>query len=182
MKKIFIIMILLLSGCSVKENIHTKINENQSMELTIISAFDDEFLNGAMNEINKTDDKKYTEKEMYKKLVGNGGLNAYLHTNDMRDVNRMAFEEGNEEAKNVFDAFIYQICKDIGAMATVLKGKVDQIVLTGGIAYGKEVCDAIKDRVSFIANITVYPGEDELLALAQGALRVLDGTEKAMEY
>ena len=125
---------------------------------------------------------KYTEKEMYKKLVGNGGLNAYLHTNDMRDVNRMAFEEGNEEAKNVFDAFIYQICKDIGAMATVLKGKVDQIVLTGGIAYGKEVCDAIKDRVSFIADITVYPGEDELLALAQGALRVLDGTEKAMEY
>lgn len=67
-------------------------------------------------------------------------------------------------------------------MATVLKGKVDQIVLTGGIAYGKEVCDAIKDRVSFIADITVYPGEDELLALAQGALRVLDGTEKAMEY
>ncbi len=65
MKKIFIIMILLLSGCSVKENIHTKINENQSMELTIISAFDDEFLNGAMNEINKTDDKKYTEKEMW---------------------------------------------------------------------------------------------------------------------
>lgn len=65
MKKIFIIMILLLSGCSVKENILTKINEDQSMELTIISAFDDEFLNGAMNEINKTDDKKYTEKEMW---------------------------------------------------------------------------------------------------------------------
>lgn len=125
---------------------------------------------------------KYTEKEVYKKLVGNGGLNAYLNTNDMRDVNRMAFAEGNEEAKRVFDAFIYQICKDIGAMATVLKGNVDQIILTGGIAYGKEVCDAIKERVGFISDITVYAGEDELLALDQGALRVMNGTEKAMEY
>ena len=84
--------------------------------------------------------------------------------------------------KLVFDAFIYQVSKDIGAMATVLKGKVDQIILTGGIAYGEQVTSDIKDRVSFIAPVTVYPGEDELLALAQGALRVMNGEEEAKIY
>jgi butyrate kinase len=87
-----------------------------------------------------------------------------------------------EKVKLVFDAFIYQVSKDIGAMATVLKGKVDQIILTGGIAYGEQVTADIKERVSFIAPVTIYPGEDELLALAQGALRVLNGEEKAQTY
>ena len=90
--------------------------------------------------------------------------------------------KGDEKAILVRDAFIYQICKNIGACATVLKGKVDQIILTGGIAYGKEVTDAIKDRVEWIAPVSVYAGEDELLALAQGALRVLNGEEEAKEY
>lgn len=125
---------------------------------------------------------KYTEKEVLKMINGNGGLNAYLHTNDMREVTKMAFEDNNEEAKNVFDAFTYQVSKDIGAMATVLEGKVDQIILTGGIAYGSKVTDAIKARVGFIAPVTIYPGEDELLALAQGALRVMNGEEHVMEY
>ena len=125
---------------------------------------------------------KYTEKEVMKMINGNGGLNAYLHTNDMRDVTRMAFDENNAEAKNVFDAFTYQVSKDIGAMATVLEGKVDQIILTGGIAYGEKVTNAIKARVGFIAPITIYPGEDELLALTQGALRVMNGEEKVMTY
>lgn len=124
---------------------------------------------------------KYTEKEIYSKLVGNGGLNAYAHTNDMRDVLKMV-EDGNEEAKNLFDAFIYQVAKDIGSMATVLEGKVDRIILTGGIAYSPVVVESIKNRVEWIAEMTVYPGEDELLALAQGAIRVLDGEEKAKEY
>ena len=75
-----------------------------------------------------------------------------------------------------------EIGKEIGAMAVVMKGQVDQIILTGGIAYGKETVDAITDMVGWIAPITVYPGEDELLALAQGALRVLNGEEPARVY
>ncbi len=122
-----------------------------------------------------------TEKEMRKKIVGNGGFNAYLGTNDAREVTKRA-NEGDEKAKLVREAFIYQLSKNIGAMAAVLKGKVDQIILTGGIAYGKEIDDAIADHVSFIAPVTVYAGEDELLALAQGALRVMHGEEAAKEY
>lgn len=124
---------------------------------------------------------KYTEKEVYKKLVGNGGFNAYLNTNDMRDVDKMA-DEGDEKAREVREAFIFQVAKNIGSMACVLKGKVDQIILTGGIAYDKAVTDGLKERAGFIAPITVYPGEDELLALAQGAIRVMTGVEKVMEY
>ncbi|MBQ3601507.1 MAG: butyrate kinase [Lachnospiraceae bacterium] len=124
---------------------------------------------------------EYTQAEIYKKLVGNGGLNAYVKTNDMRDVLK-AMENGDEENKKVFDAFIYQVSKDIGAMATVLEGKVDKIVVTGGIAYSDVVVNAIKERVGWIAEFQVYPGEDELLALAQGAIRVLNGEEKPMQY
>ena len=124
---------------------------------------------------------KYTEAEVYSKLVGNGGFNAYLNTNDVRDVLK-SMSEGDKEAKKYFDAFIYQVCKDIGAMSTVLEGKVDKIILTGGISYSDVVVEAIKKRVSWIADIKVYPGEDELLALAQGAIRVLSGEEKALEY
>lgn len=124
---------------------------------------------------------KYTEKEVYKKVVGNGGFNAYLGTNDMRDVDAMV-EEGNEKAAEVREAFILQVAKDIGSMSCVLKGKVDQIIFTGGIAYDKVVVSGLKERVGFIAPITVYPGEDELLALAQGALRVMNGEEQAMAY
>lgn len=124
---------------------------------------------------------KYTQKEMEKKIIGGGGFNAYLGTNDMREVEKM-IENGNEQAKLVKDAFIYQICKNIGALATVVKGKVDQIILTGGIAYDKSVTDAIADGVSFIAPVTVYAGEAELLALAQGALRVMNGEEEVQKY
>ena len=124
---------------------------------------------------------KYTEAEVYKKLVGNGGFNAYLGTNDMRNVDKLV-EEGNEEAKVIRDAFILQVAKDMGSMACVLEGKVDQIIITGGIAYDKYVVDALKEKAGWIAPVTVYPGEDELLALAQGALRVLNGEEAAMEY
>ena len=72
--------------------------------------------------------------------------------------------------------------RDIGSIACVLKGKVDQIIVTGGIAYNQNVIDSIQDRAGWIAPITVYPGEDELLALVQGTLRVLNGEEKAMDY
>ncbi len=125
---------------------------------------------------------KYTYEEMKKKIVGGGGLNAYLGTNDMREVNKMCDEDGNEKAQLIREAFIYQVCKNIGACATVLKGQVDTIILTGGIAYGKVITDKITERVGFIAPVTVYPGEDELLALAQGALRVMNGEEEAKIY
>ena len=124
---------------------------------------------------------QYTEKEVYKKIVGNGGFNAYLNTNDMREVNKIV-EEGNKEAEVIREAFILQVAKDIGSMACVLSGKVDQIIITGGIANNQSVTDRLTERAGFIAPITVYPGEDELLALAQGAIRVMNGEEKAMEY
>ena len=124
---------------------------------------------------------KYTEKEVYKKLVGNGGFNAYVGSNDMRDVDKMV-ENGDAKAAEVRDAFILQMSKNIGAMATVLEGKVDRIIVTGGIAYDKYVVDEIKKRCEWIAPFTVYPGEDELLALAQGGLRVINGEEQAMPY
>jgi len=124
---------------------------------------------------------EYTEKEVYKKLVGNGGFNAYLGTNDARTVVQKA-EAGDSEAKNVLDAFHYQVAKDIGSMACVLEGKVDKIILTGGIAYNKVTCETLQKMCGWIADFIIYPGEDELLALTQGALRVMNGEEKVMEY
>lgn len=124
---------------------------------------------------------KYTEAEVYSKIVGKGGYTAYLNTNDARDVLK-AKEEGNDYAGLIYDAFIYQVCKAIGEMATVLKGEVDAIILTGGIAYSPKVVNDIKDRVHWISDIKAYPGEDELLALAQGAIRVLSGEEEAKVY
>ena len=124
---------------------------------------------------------KYTEKEVRKMAVGNGGFNAWLGTNDMRNVIKLR-DEGNDKAKLVIDAFIFQLAKNIGSMAAVLNGKVDQIIITGGIAYNQPIMDRITEKVKFIAPVTVYPGEDELLALAQGALRVMNGEEKAKIY
>ena len=124
---------------------------------------------------------EYTEKEVYSKIVGKGGFNAYLGTNDMRDIVKAA-SEGDEKAKELIDAFVFQVCKDMGSMACVLNGKVDRIIVTGGIAYNELVINKIKERTEWIAPFTVYPGEDELLALVQGGLRVLNGEEKAMEY
>ena len=87
---------------------------------------------------------KYTQKEVYKKICGNGGFNGYLHTNDAREVGKMA-ESGDALAKQVWDAFFYQIAKDAGAMAAVLHGKVDQIILTGGIAYNPFTAQTLTD-------------------------------------
>lgn len=124
---------------------------------------------------------RYSEKEVYRKLVGNGGFNAYLGTNDAREVTVRA-DNGDEKAALVLEAFWHQVAKNIGSMATVLQGKVDKIILTGGIAYNKKTCDELQKRCGWIADFIIYPGEDELLALAQGALRVLNGEEAAMEY
>ena len=124
---------------------------------------------------------KYTIEELKKKISGKGGTVAYLDTNDFRIVEQKALE-GDSKAKLIFDAFVFQIGKEIGKCAAVLCGKVDAVLLTGGIAYSKAVTAAIKEMVSFIGSVVIYPGEDELLALAQGGLRVLKGEETAREY
>lgn len=124
---------------------------------------------------------KYTEKEIYAKLIGKGGFNAYCGTNDMRDVEKMV-QDGDKKAEEVREAFITQVAKDIGSMACVLKGRVDQILVTGGIAYDKVVVAGLKEKAEWIAPMTVYPGEDELTALAQGGLRVLRGEEELKVY
>ena len=124
---------------------------------------------------------KYTQEEIYRKVCGNGGYNAYLGTNDHRDVMKMV-ADGDPYASVIMDAFFYQISKDAGAMATVMCGKVDQILITGGIAYSEDAIARLSKRLAWIAPITAYPGEDELLALAQGALRVMNGEEAAKKY
>ena len=105
----------------------------------------------------------------------------FLSTNDAKEVIDKA-EAGDEKYKLIFEAMGYQVAKEIGKCAAVLKGKVDAIILTGGIAYGKPMVSYISERVEFICPVVVYPGEDELLALAEGGLRVLRGQEKAKEY
>ena len=123
---------------------------------------------------------EYTKADIKKMLSGRGGVMAYTGTTNMIDVTEKAKTDAFTAL--VLEAFCYQIAKEIGAMAAVLNGKVDRIILTGGIAYGKETVAAISKKVEWIAPVTVYPGEDELLALTQGALRVLSGEEEAKVY
>jgi len=124
---------------------------------------------------------KYTYEEVKKKLVGKGGLVSYLNTNSAMEVSER-IEKGDEYAKLVYYAMAYQTAKEVGACAAALKGNVDGILITGGIAHDKMFTDWIKEMVSFIADVYVYPGEDELKALAEGALRVLKNEEVAKEY
>ena len=123
----------------------------------------------------------FTHDEIKKKIKGMGGLVAYLGTNDGREVGKM-IQEGDKKAELIYKAMAYQVAKEIGSCAAVLKGKVDAIVLTGGIAYDKDFVKWISDSVSFIAPISVYAGEEEMIALAEGALRVLRGEEEAKAY
>ena len=123
---------------------------------------------------------KYTKRELKKRYVGKGGLVAYLGTNDLRKAMEMAKED--EKAKIVVEAMAYQIAKEIGGMCAVLKGDVDAIVLTGGMANNEEFVEMIKRYVERFAPVFVVPGEFEMLALAQGALRVLKGEERAKEW
>jgi len=124
---------------------------------------------------------KYSIEDIKKKINGKGGLVAYLNTNDAKEVGDKA-EAGDEKYKLIFEAMGYQVAKEIGKCAAVLKGEVDAIILTGGIAFGKSTVNYIKERVEFICPVVVYPGEDELLALAEGGLRVLNHQEEAKEY
>lgn len=118
---------------------------------------------------------KYTKEELKKMFIGKGGVVAYLGTNDVKKV----MEEGTEEEKFIIDAMVYQIAKEIGGMCAVLKGRVDAIVITGGIANNVEVVEKIKSYVFKFAPVFSVPGEFEMEALAKGALRVLKGEEEA---
>ncbi len=123
----------------------------------------------------------YSESEVRSFVRGKGGLVAYLGTNDLKEVERR-IDQGDAEARAVYEAMAYQIAKEIGAMATVLKGNVNAVVLTGGAAHSRLLTSWIEERVRFIAPVKVYAGEDEMAALVQGALRVLRGDEEAKTY
>lgn len=118
---------------------------------------------------------------LMKRIVGNGGLVAYFGTNSAIDVEKM-IDAGNAFAELILKAMAYQVAKWIGKMASVLGRDIDAIVLTGGMAYSERITSWIKERVSFIAPVLIYPGEDEMTALALGALRVLSGEEEAKVY
>ncbi|MGC9977174.1 MAG: butyrate kinase, partial [Syntrophales bacterium] len=124
---------------------------------------------------------KFNKKEVQGRLVGQGGLLAYLSTTDGQKISDM-INAGDERAKLIYEAMAYQIAKEIGAMSVVLKGVLDGIILTGGLAHSKKLTDWIKERVGFLAPVFVYPGEDELSALAEGGLRVLRKEEKVISY
>jgi len=122
-----------------------------------------------------------TVDDMMKRAVGDAGLVAYLGTADMRVVEKR-IEEGDEQARIIRDAFIYQHAKDIAALASVNFGKIDATILTGGLAYDPVIVKGIEDRVGWIAPVVAIPGEREMIALALGALRVLNGEEEAKYY
>ena len=114
-------------------------------------------------------------------ITGQGGLVAYLGTNDAYEVEKRA-NAGEEQAILIQNAMAYQVSKEIGAMSTVLKGDVDAILLTGGIAYGKPFVESVAERVKHISPVYVYPGEDEMRALAMNGLMVYNGDTEAMDY
>ncbi len=124
---------------------------------------------------------KYTKEEVKKKLVGRGGAVAYFGTNSMLDVENLA-KSGNELAQTFLKAYVLNICKYIAAMAATADGKVDAILLTGGIARSKDLMDAITNKIGFIAPVEVYPGEDEINSLAENGYLILSGKTKIHTY
>ncbi|MBC7082263.1 MAG: butyrate kinase [Bacillota bacterium] len=124
---------------------------------------------------------KYSEDDMMRKLVGGGGLVAHLGTSDAVEIERR-IDAGDEHARLIYEAMAYQVAKEIGAYAAVLSGDIDAIILTGGLAHSRRLVEWIRDRVSFVAPVMVYPGENEMQALAEACLRVLRGEEEAKAY
>ena len=124
---------------------------------------------------------QYTREELLKYISSKGGMVAYLGTNSVMQVMER-IEQGDQRAKKVLDALCYNVSKQIGAMAAALAGRVDGIILTGGIAYNESVVNYIREHCAFIAPVTVYPGENELESLVANALVVLRGTIEPKVY
>jgi butyrate kinase len=124
---------------------------------------------------------KYNEKQLDRMVFGEGGLFAYLGTRNLQEVERR-IDAGDSQASVVYDAMVYQIAKEMGAMAAVLRGQVDAILLTGGMAHSERLVSQLRSFIRWIAPVTVYPGEDELRALAEGVFRVLNGEEEAKTF
>lgn len=124
---------------------------------------------------------KYQLHEIKKMITGQGGIVAYLGTNNAAEVEKK-IEAGDEEARKIYEAMTYQIAKEIGSLSTVVAGKVDGIIITGGIAHSKLATDWIRQRVEFIAPVYIYPGEDELQALAEGVYFAKQGEIEIKEY
>lgn len=122
----------------------------------------------------------YNAKQLDRMVFGEGGLFAYSGTRDLREVERR-IDAGDAEARAVHDAMVYQIAKEAGAMAAVLEGRVDAVLLTGGMAHSERIVARLRAYLDWIAPVRVYPGEDELRALAEGVFRVLDGAEPAKQ-
>lgn len=125
--------------------------------------------------------QKYTRAETEALLFREGGLYSYLGTKDLVEVERR-IDAGDARARTVCDAMVYQIAKDIGAMATVLRGRIDAVLITGGMANSARLVSALRERIGWIAPVATYPGEDELQALVEGVLRVLRGEEPARSF
>jgi butyrate kinase len=124
---------------------------------------------------------KLGKDDLKRRLTGKGGMVALLKTNDMRQVEARVLA-GEPEATLVFEAMTATVAKSVGACAAVLRGAVDGIILTGGLAHSRPFIDGIIDRIKFLGRIFVYPGENEMIALAAAALRVLRGEDKAQVY
>lgn len=124
---------------------------------------------------------KYNIKELRRKLTGESGFVGYLGTNDMRDV-KERIKKGDEKAALVYRAMALQVAKEIASYSATLEGKVDAIILTGGVVYDEDFAATVTERVQWIAPVLMYPGENEMKSLAENALRVLKGEEKAASY
>ena len=124
---------------------------------------------------------KYDQQTLKKKITGQGGIVAHLHTNDMRRVEELV-KDGDRRAELIYRSMAYNIAKEIASLAPVLEGRIDAIVITGGIAFDNDFVDLIRRRIDFLAPLIILPGEDEMAALTQGALRVLQGEEEARTW
>ncbi len=124
---------------------------------------------------------KYSEEEILKLLTGGGGLVAYLGTTNAIEIEKR-IAEGDKQADEVFEAMSYQVAKEVGACAAVLEGQVDAIALTGSLVHSKRLMDSLRKKISFIAPIYLNPGENEMLALAEGVMRYLRNEERLSVY
>lgn len=179
-EKVNFIMCHLGGGCSVSMHEHGRITDMVSNgEGTFSPSRAGKFANNAV--IRMCFSGKYTEQSLKELFANHCGFVAHLGTNDCREIEAM-IAAGDEKARLIYEAFAYNLAKDIGTMAVTTCGRVDRIILTGGIAYSEMLTGMVAQRVSFIAPVVVHPGAREMEALASGIMRVLRGEESAHRF